>query len=145
MCISDHFTKFALRSKMSTSPGVIINNLPVSWKRNGPMISQELTGSRTGKELGAAFWKVHTSLNKFMIVFKQKTDRDTWVSNIKRGRGNEAAEVVSGSALLSLVSRLEWTFSLVSSSTSTISVGFMISFSVLGLVVAPSTTSLTLA
>ena len=68
---------------MSTSPGVIINNIPASWRRNGPMISQELTGSRTGKELGACFWKVHPNLHKFMIVFKQKSDRDTWVNSNK--------------------------------------------------------------
>jgi len=63
---------------MSASPAVILNNIPNHLKKNGQNMSIAVLGSKTGKEVGAAFWKVHPSLPKFMIIFKHKADRDKW-------------------------------------------------------------------
>ena len=63
----------------SASPAVIIQNIPSHLKRNGQTVSEVVLGSKTGKEVGVAFWKIHQSEPKFMVVFKHLTDRDTWV------------------------------------------------------------------
>ena len=63
----------------AASPAVIIKNIPSHLKRNGQTMSEVVLGSKTGKEVGVAFWKIHQSDPKFMVVFKHLTDRDTWV------------------------------------------------------------------
>ena len=63
----------------AASPAVIINNIPSHIKRNGQTMSEVVLGSKTGKEVGVAFWKIHQTDPKFMVVFKHLTDRDTWV------------------------------------------------------------------
>ena len=64
---------------MASSPAVILNNIPSSLRKNGQTIADVVLGSKTGKEVGVAFWKIHQSQPKFMIVFKQKDDRDRWI------------------------------------------------------------------
>ena len=66
---------------MTASPAVILNNIPKHLMKNGQMISQAVLGSKTGKEVGACFWKIHSNQPKFMIIFKHKTDRDSWHKN----------------------------------------------------------------
>ena len=63
----------------SASPAVIIQNIPSHLKRNGQTVSEVVLGSKTGKEVGVAFWKIHQTDPKFMVVFKHPADRDTWV------------------------------------------------------------------
>ena len=60
------------------SPAVILSNIPKHLMKNGQTISQAVLGSKTGKEVGACFWKLHSNQPKFMIIFKHKTDRDSW-------------------------------------------------------------------
>ena len=64
---------------MSSSPAVILNNIPSSLRTNGQTVADVVLGSKTGKEMGVAFWKIHQSQPKFMIVFKHKDDRDRWI------------------------------------------------------------------
>ena len=40
----------------SASPAVIIQNIPSHLKRNGQTVSEVVLGSKTGKEVGVAFW-----------------------------------------------------------------------------------------
>ena len=63
----------------SASPAVIIKNIPSHLKRNGQTMSEVVLGTKTGKEVGVAFWKIHQTEPKFMVVFKHLADRDTWV------------------------------------------------------------------
>ena len=62
----------------SASPAVILSNLPSNLMKHGTKVSEAVLGSKTGKEVGACFWKIHPSLPKFMIIFKHKSDRDKW-------------------------------------------------------------------
>ena len=71
----------ALVPIMTASPAVILNNIPKHLMKNGQMISQAVLGSKTGKEVGACFWKIHSNQPKFMVIFKHKTDRDSWHKN----------------------------------------------------------------
>ena len=64
---------------MLSSPAVILNNIPSSLRKNGQTVADVVLGSKTGKEMGVAFWKIHQSQPKFMIVFKHKEDRDRWI------------------------------------------------------------------
>ena len=59
-------------------PAVIVNNLPAHLSKNGEETSLALLGSKTGKELGVLFWRVHPSLAKFMVAFEKQEDRDQW-------------------------------------------------------------------
>ena len=59
-------------------PAVIVNNLPPQLSKNGEATSLALLGSKTGKELGVLFWRVHPSLAKFMVAFEKQEDRDHW-------------------------------------------------------------------
>ena len=74
-------------SIMSSSPALILNNIPGHLRRNGQTISDAVLGSKTGKEVGVAFWKIHQSQPKFMIVFKHKEDRDKWVKTSSMLKG----------------------------------------------------------
>ena len=62
-------------------PAVIVSNLPSQLSKNGEAICLALLGSKTGKELGVLFWKVHPSLAKFLVAFKHQEDRDNWHKN----------------------------------------------------------------
>lgn len=64
---------------MASSPALILNNIPSSLRKNGQTVADVVLGSKTGKEMGVAFWKTHQSQPKFMIVFKHKDDRDRWI------------------------------------------------------------------
>ena len=44
----------------SSSPAVILNNIPNSLRKNGQTVSDVVLGSKTGKEVGVAFWKIDT-------------------------------------------------------------------------------------
>ena len=57
-------------------PAVIVSNLPPRLSKNGEATSLALLGSKTGKEVGVLYWKVHPSLDKFMVAFKHQEDRD---------------------------------------------------------------------
>ena len=59
-------------------PAVIVTNLPPPLSKNGEATSFALLGSKTGKELGVLFWRVHPSLAKFMVAFQKQEDRDHW-------------------------------------------------------------------
>ena len=59
-------------------PAVVVSNLPSQLSKNGEAICLALLGSKTGKEVGVLYWKVHPSLDKFMVAFKHQEDRDSW-------------------------------------------------------------------
>ena len=44
----------------SSSPAVILNNIQNSLRKNGQTVSDVVLGSKTGKEVGVAFWKIDT-------------------------------------------------------------------------------------
>ena len=62
-------------------PAVIVSNLPSQLSKNGEATCLALLGSKTGKEVGVLFWRVHPSLAKFMVAFKHQEDRDNWHKN----------------------------------------------------------------
>ena len=62
-------------------PAVIVSNLPSQLSKNGEATCLALLGSKTGKEVGVLFWRVHPSLAKFMVAFKHQVDRDNWHKN----------------------------------------------------------------
>ena len=76
-----HRIKCGTSSIVTSSLAVILNNIPKHLMKNGQMISQTVLGSKTDKEVGACFWKIHANQPKFMIIFKHKTDRDSWHKN----------------------------------------------------------------
>ena len=70
--------KSKVERKMSELAGVIINNIPDSVRKNGPSVSLAILGSKTGREIGARFWRIHPSQPKFMVVFRSREERDLW-------------------------------------------------------------------
>ena len=62
-------------------PAVVVSNLPSQLSKNGEAICLALLGSKTGKEVGVLFWRVHPSQAKFLVAFKQQEDRDNWHKN----------------------------------------------------------------
>ena len=62
----------------SVVPAVIVNNVPSHLSKNGDALSLSLLGSKTGREVGVLFWRVHPTLAKFMVAFKSEEDRGLW-------------------------------------------------------------------
>ena len=56
-------------------------------------------GSKTGKEVGVCFWRVHPALPRFTVVFRRLEDRDSWVASshllrdMQRNHGVSASPV----------------------------------------------------
>ena len=63
---------------MSSSPAVILSDIPIFLRSNGKATASHILGSKTGVEVGACYWKLHPTLPRFMVVFKNKFDRDNW-------------------------------------------------------------------
>ena len=63
---------------MSASPAVILSNIPSFLTTNGRSTAIHVLGSKTKMEVGACYWKLHPNLPRFMVVFKQRVDRDNW-------------------------------------------------------------------
>jgi len=63
---------------MPASPAVILANIPAFLRTNGKVTATHVLGSKTGVEVGACYWKLHPTQPRFMVVFKNKVDRDTW-------------------------------------------------------------------
>ena len=59
-------------------PAVIVSNLPPHLSKSTDATCLALLGSKTGEEVGVLFWRVHPSLAKFMVAFKNQEDRDHW-------------------------------------------------------------------
>ena len=59
-------------------PAVIVSNLPPHLSKSTDASCLALLGSKTGEEVGVLFWRVHPSLAKFMVAFKNQEDRDHW-------------------------------------------------------------------
>ena len=59
-------------------PAVQLDDLPRHVRRNGMTSSLAFLGSKTGKEVGACFWRVHPSLPRFTVVFKRVEERNNW-------------------------------------------------------------------
>ena len=63
---------------MAASPAVILNNIPSFLRSNGKTTAIHVLGSKTGTEVGACYWKLHPTMPSFMVVFKNRIDRDDW-------------------------------------------------------------------
>jgi len=63
---------------MPASPAVILANIPPFLRSNGKVTATHVLGSKTGVEVGACYWKLHPTQPRFMVVFKNKVDRDNW-------------------------------------------------------------------
>ena len=65
-------------SKGPAMPAVVLDNVPAHVRRNGDTTCMAFLGSKTGKEVGVCFWRVHPTQPKFTAVFKVKDSRDRW-------------------------------------------------------------------
>ena len=83
----------------SVVPAVIINNLPSHLRSSGEVASIALLGSKTGKEAGALFWRIHPTLTKFMVVFMTVEDRNAWVENSQTLKKAKAEHGVRASSI----------------------------------------------
>ena len=54
-------------------------------------------GSKTGKEVGVCFWRVHPSLPRFTVVFKRVEERDNWCDSSQLLRDMVRSEGVRAS------------------------------------------------
>jgi len=63
---------------MPASPAVVLANIPPFLRSNGKVAATHVLGSKTGVEVGACYWKLHPTQPRFMVVFNNKVDRDTW-------------------------------------------------------------------
>ena len=54
-------------------------------------------GSKTGKEVGVCFWRVHRSLPRFTVVFKRVEERDSWCDSSQLLRDMVRSEGVRAS------------------------------------------------
>ena len=63
---------------MPASPAVILANIPPFLRSIGKVTAIHVLGSKTGVEVGACYWKLHPTQPRFMVVFKNKVDRDNW-------------------------------------------------------------------
>jgi len=63
---------------MPASPAVILANIPPFLRTNGKVTATHVLGSKTGVEVGVCYWKLHPTQPRFMVVFKNKVDRDNW-------------------------------------------------------------------
>ena len=63
---------------MPASPAVVLANIPPFLRTNGKVTATHVLGSKTGVEVGVCYWKLHPTQPRFMVVFKNKVDRDNW-------------------------------------------------------------------
>ena len=75
-----------------------LDDVPRQVRRNGMTSSLAFLGSKTGKEVGVCFWRVHPALPRCTVVFRRLEDRDSWVASSHLLRDMQRNHGVSASS-----------------------------------------------